>query len=54
MEKKKRDGFYEFYGITEEEEKFFKFLHRRQMRYVRAITVLLIINAILIVLLYLK
>lgn len=53
-EEKKRDGFFDFYGISVEEEKFFKMIYRRRQIYRSIIGVLLAVNAILIALLYLK
>lgn len=39
MNKKERDGFFELYGISEEEEQFFKALYRRRIIYRGIITV---------------
>lgn len=50
-EKEKRDGFFDFYGISVEEEKFFKMIYRRRQIYRGIIGVLLIINVVLIALL---
>lgn len=47
----KRDGFFELYGISEEEEEFFKVLYKRRQIYRRIIYVLSLAIAILIVLL---
>lgn len=33
MQEKKRDGFFKLYGISEEEEKFFKMIYRRRIVY---------------------
>lgn len=53
-EKEKRDGFFDFYGISVEEEKFFEMIYRRRKIYRSIIGVLLVVNAILIALLWLK
>ena len=49
--KEKRDGFFDFYGISVEEEKFFKMIYRRRQIYRSIIGVLLIVNVVLIALL---
>lgn len=46
-----RDGFFDFYGISEEEEEFFKVLYKRRQIYRRLIYALLLAIAILIALL---
>lgn len=51
MSEKERDRFFEFFGITEEEEEFFKKLYKRRRLYRGAIYTLILIIAILITLL---
>lgn len=53
LENKDRDGFFEFYGITEEEEELFKVLYRRRLRFIWTIVIMVLVIAALIVLLYL-
>lgn len=53
MEKKDRDSFFEFYGITEEEEELFKVLYRRRIRFIWTIIIMVLVIAALIALLYL-
>ena len=49
--KEDRDSFFEFYGISEEEEKFFKVLYKKRQMYRRIIYILILIIAIQTVLL---
>lgn len=48
---KKRDGFFEFFGITPEEEVLFKAIYKRRQIYRRIIYILILIIVILTVLL---
>lgn len=41
-----RDSFFDFYGISEEEERFFKAIYRRRQIYRRIIYILILIIAI--------
>lgn len=47
-ENSKRDGFFEFYGISEEEEKFFQMIYRRRRIYRWIIAVLIGVIAVLL------
>lgn len=49
-----RDGFFDFYGISEEEEEFFKAIYRRRQIYRRIIYILILIIAVQIVLLCMR
>lgn len=46
-----RDSFFDFYGISKEEEEFFKIIYRRRQIYRRIIYILILIIAIQTVLL---
>ena len=48
MEEKKRDGFFKLYGISEEEEKFFKMIYRRRIVYRTIIALQAIVIAMLL------
>ena len=48
QERKERDGFFDFYGISEEEEAFFRKIYRRRVIYRLAIAVLVIALAVLL------
>lgn len=48
MEEKKRDGFFILYGISEEEEKFFKMIYRRRIVYRTIIALQTIVIAMLL------
>lgn len=48
---KNRDGFFEFFGITPEEEDLFKAIYKRRQIYRRIIYILILIIVILTVLL---
>lgn len=54
MEEKKRDGFFEFYGISPAQEELFEAIYRRRQIYRGIITVETLIIAILIALLCLR
>ncbi len=45
-EDEERDSFFDFHGISEEEEKFFKVIYRRRQIYRRIIYILILIIAI--------
>lgn len=45
-EDEERDSFFDFHGISEEEEKFFKVIYRRRQIYRRTIYTLILIIAI--------
>ena len=48
MQEKKRDGFFKLYGISEEEEKFFKMIYRRRIVYRTIIALQAIVIAMLL------
>lgn len=48
MQEKKRDGFFTLYGISEEEEKFFKMIYRRRIVYRTIIALQAIVIAMLL------
>lgn len=54
MSEKERDEFFEFFGITKEEEGFFKKLYKRRQFYRGTIYILILIIAILITLLCMR
>lgn len=50
MQKSDNDDFRKYFGITEEEEKFFEYLYRRERRFRTAIAVLIFAIVILLLL----
>ena len=54
VEEKKRDGFFELYGISPAQEELFKVIYRRRQIYRGIIAVETLIIAVLIVLLCLR
>lgn len=52
--KKERDGFFDFYDITPEQQELFEMIYRRRQMYRRIIGVLTLIIVLLTVLLCLK